>query len=401
MCRHVVFAGLNYQPEKSSGDKNFWSDAIRLIASGLDRVSIISVRKHHLEREELFVGKCRVTIDYILPQLVETPDVHYRRRIFWREGAFPLLWGIVEKTISAHRIMKKLGSLYAEEPFSHVHLMDNFGPSNRGLLKTINKLGAGMSVSAIAHQGRNPFLYHPYLKLSYDLSGASIVAYSRAFADWLVKFGLNDRSVKHIPWGVSPERIGTVGDKASSKEKAGLPADRPLFVWAGYIQQVQRQDFLFLLDCARRALAKGLKATIYFAFKPETFESSFRAFDEPAAGIYVRPTAKDFFDTLKQASDVFLSPILNKNCIIAPPLTWIEFMSIGVPIITTDVPGSGEIIEDGKTGYIVDEHNLVDKMFAIAYAHDSFKENCIRKIREDYNMQDIARRYLELFSKNG
>jgi len=98
MYKHIVLIGLNYQPIRSTGDKNYWVELVPLLARNLDRITILSVRKHTCEVDKLYISGCNVTIRYIHPKFLETPDVKYSRpRIFWRKGAFPSWLGVIEK----------------------------------------------------------------------------------------------------------------------------------------------------------------------------------------------------------------------------------------------------------------------------------------------------------------
>ena len=51
------------------------------------------------------------------------------------------------------------------------------------------------------------------------------------------------------------------------------------------------------------------------------------------------------------------------------PLTLIEGMNVSLPVLATDVGGVGEVVEDGRTGFLVpagDDHALAEKMLLLA-----------------------------------
>ena len=55
------------------------------------------------------------------------------------------------------------------------------------------------------------------------------------------------------------------------------------------------------------------------------------------------------------------------------PLTIIEAMSSGIPIVTTNVGGVGEIIEDNKTGLFIERNNYKDIAYKLKFiSEDSF-----------------------------
>jgi len=401
MYKHIVLVGLNFQPNRSTGDKNYWVELVPLLAKRLNRITVLSVRKHSYKLDKFYINGCNVTIKYIHPRFLETPDVKYSRpRIFWRKGAFPSLLGVVEKKLNISRIADELKSIYREYPFDHIHLMDNFGLGN----KTIVKIGifcrATTSVSAMAYQGKNPFWYHLYLKLSYNIPNLFVVSYSLAFQKKLIEIGLAKNRIRHIPWGVVPSGhdFSFLDNKHLAKKELSLSIKRPLFLWAGYIQQIQKADFLFAFSQARKALREGLNVIFYFAFKPEAKLRGVKHLNNAEDGIIVKTTTVKEFNLLKKAADVFFSPVCNKNVILAPPLTWIEVMGEGTPILTTNVGGVDEVVEDGETGFVAkNKEDLVERLFDISSCYKEMRENCYRKVREKFDIRKAAKKYLKLW----
>ena len=87
---------------------------------------------------------------------------------------------------------------------------------------------------------------------------------------------------------------------------------------------------------------------------------------DPTPGVRVMPTPPEEFAAVLAASDVLFSPIFDRDCIVAPPLTWIEAMAAGLPVLTTDVPGAEELIDVGRTGYLAsDEEQLIERLFLL------------------------------------
>ena len=81
-------------------------------------------------------------------------------------------------------------------------------------------------------------------------------------------------------------------------------------------------------------------------------------------------TPVETFAGLLAASDVLFSPIFDWDCIVAPPLTWIESMAAGLPVLTTDVPGADELVESGRTGYLAkDDTEIITKLFSLRDEH--------------------------------
>jgi glycosyltransferase involved in cell wall biosynthesis len=384
---HVVLLGLNYQRSRSTGDKNFWVDLVPLLAGRIPRITILSVKDHHTAEERTTINGCELRIKYIRPAFLEGPNgAAGKRRIFWKGGAYPRGWGLLEKLLVARALLKTLRSVHAETPFQHVHLMDNFGLANR-ILAT--KVPATVSVSAMAYQGdRITPIYDAFLAWVFSHDNLWVVPYSLAYRDKLLQLDVAPERVCRIPWGV---------DSSAKKPDAPISRrrDRPLFLWAGYVQQIGRADFLYALHMAQAAIARGLNADFFFAFKPESFEREFAVHHRPEAGLSVKTTTAEEFAELKQAASVFFSPVVKRNIILAPPLTWLELLGNGVPIVTTRVPGAAEAVIHGQTGYVADsDQELMAAIFSVAESCASMRRSCVELCQRDYHLEAVRNQYV-------
>lgn len=387
MIEHLVLIGINYRPARSTGDKNFWFELIPRLCGSVKRITILSLRQHDADREEFEINGARVTVRYIQPRLLKNPDAPANKKA--RRGVFPRGLGVAEKVLSVRGILKELRRIRRDCPYQHVHLMDNFGIANRVIAA---RAGSSVSVSAIAYQPRGSRLfYDAFLRLSFGGANTTVVPYSRTYSKRLVQIGVSASKVVRIPWGL---------DCANSVKKRANAGVRPLILWAGYIQQIQRDDFFFAYRSALAALGRGLKADFFFAFKPESFENGFEEYDRPDQGVRVRPTTVEEFAGLREKCDIFFSPIVNAGVIVAPPLTWLEVMASGVPVVTTPVEGADETVMDGVTGFLAEsEEGLADKLFQAVERYKGMRDDCIRVVRESYDMKGIADSYITLWRK--
>ena len=396
---HVVLIGLNFQMEHSTGDKNYWLHLIPLLAKELKHITIISIRDHNGAYQKQIIESCTVEVIYLSPKFLESSSSGPNKiRKYWKQGAFPSWLGVVEKTMNAKALIRILKKIHICIPYQYIHLMDNMGLTNSILARTLE---SPVSVSAMAYQGKKPkWFYENYLRISYKVKNLTVVPYSKAFASKLSQIGINSGNICRIPWGVYIDSTVKPNPeiKISSKKALGLPPKKPLILWTGYIQQITREDFLFAYKQAL-GVCKSFQATFYFAFKPESFESDFVAKNIPEQHVYVTPTDPEKFEQLMSAADILYSPVVNSDCIVAPPLTWIEIMSRGTPIITTSVLGANEIIENGKTGTISNNIELINLLTTLTERPEEIYWNCVKNIQTNYNIQHSAKAYLQLWKE--
>jgi len=78
---HIVLIGLNFFLQRHSGDKNFWINLIPLLATHLNRITILSIRGNSVSTEQYFVNDCQVLVKYFSPKFLEIGNVK-RTKIF-------------------------------------------------------------------------------------------------------------------------------------------------------------------------------------------------------------------------------------------------------------------------------------------------------------------------------
>jgi glycosyltransferase involved in cell wall biosynthesis len=80
------------------------------------------------------------------------------------------------------------------------------------------------------------------------------------------------------------------------------------------------------------------------------------------------------------------------------PLTILEAMATGLPVVATDVAGAGEVIEDGVSGLLVppgDDQTLADALARLASdgaLRASLGSAAVAVVRERFSFEAIARR---------
>ena len=131
--------------------------------------------------------------------------------------------------------------------------------------------------------------------------------------------------------------------------RLGLEPGTFVVLWTGFTQQTSEGDLHSAIRTAQLVL-QDRRAEFVFCFKPEHFKEEFRSFERP--GLKVVSSA-EMFHAARTAADVFLSPIQDARSTAAPPLVWPEILAMGIPILTTGIPGTEEAVVDGESGFAV------------------------------------------------
>lgn len=235
--------------------------------------------------------------------------------LVWFSAIFVNNHSAVANTVAGR--LKKLGVA----TFTHLHLVD------------VDALGG---VSG-----------HPMLALAYERAYTGLLGCSKAICDWLVAEGAPRAKVMEIRNGpgflVSPERARAVA--AARAERDG---ERLAVLYLGRLDHQKGLDAL--IDVHRRAVAAEMPLDWRFVGDAmvdggaAALDDDFRAAIEPAVF-----DADDVIAALDWADVILLLSDYE-----GLPLVLVEAMLLGVVPIATDVGAIGELITDGRDGFLVD-----------------------------------------------
>ncbi len=179
--------------------------------------------------------------------------------------------------------------------------------------------------------------------------GLEIVAVSRNLAEFLsAGFNLPVEAFHIIHPGIPLDDAPEVPTDRERREKAraelGVPPDGPLVVAVGSLFPVK--DHATLLWAA----TKLPQLRIAIAGEGGEAEALHRLAGELgiSARVHLLGLRNDV-DRVLRAGDVFCQPSLSEGL----PLAIIEAMAWGLPVVATRVGGVPEVVEEGKTGYLV------------------------------------------------
>lgn len=345
---HVLLIGVGYFPRRTAGEKNFFVDLAARLRGRLRDLSIVSVNDGPPGDvvQDTPGGPVRI-LNVRRPLHFGDPE-----RFFHRAGgtwSYHHLHGprqeILERQLTLWRLGGRLGELVARGGVDVVHFMDNFG-LGMGWLRT-QLAGPAVTATALRYDPRGA-VYRLYLRRSFGgLDGVACL--TDAYRRILERLGVAGDRLATLRWGPGSEFEVSAARRAAVAARYGLAPGAPLFVWAGFIQQVAEASLRETAELARELTARVSDLHFAFALKPESWRDDFLGL--AGERIHVEHDLPDFPAFLARA-DCLVSPVVRTESTVAPPLTWIEAMALGTPVATTAALGVEEAVIHGETGVV-------------------------------------------------
>jgi D-inositol-3-phosphate glycosyltransferase len=186
----------------------------------------------------------------------------------------------------------------------------------------------------------------------------AITASCPAEAEQLVRlYGARPERIELVPPGVV-HAFFSPGDRAGARTALGLPQDRPVLLFVGRIQPLKG------LDVAVRALAelRDERAMLVAVGGPsgldgEVEEAKVRLLAEEL-GVedrirWIAPQPHYLLSTFYRAADVVLVPSRSESL----GLVALEAAACGTPVVAAAVGGLRTLVEDGRTGFLIDSRD--------------------------------------------
>lgn len=173
----------------------------------------------------------------------------------------------------------------------------------------------------------------------------AVVAVSHATARELTDLKIaRPEQITVIPSGVDVDRFARPRDRAAARAALGIDPGAPVAGWIGRHFEQKRPEQVIL--AARRIVAEVPAARFLMVGDGPLLERSRAAVaDEPRISVLGH---RGDVDTVFAALDVMLLASAWEGL----PRTVIEAHVAGVPVVSTDVNGVGEVVQDGETGFL-------------------------------------------------
>lgn len=201
--------------------------------------------------------------------------------------------------------------------------------------------------------------------------------------------------------GIPRERVGQVYNGIDTDRMAFAPAEnRTGFTIGSAGRLVKVKDFLFMVDIAREVCARGKDVTFLLAGDgPEQGEIERRV---KAYGL------EDRFKLLGHVHDIggFFSSLdvyLNTSKHEGIPMTILEAMARGIPVVAPDVGGMGEVIDGPAQGSLVpgrDAGAFARALLELAGSpekRNGMRATARQRVEERFSTRAMASAYHELY----
>jgi glycosyltransferase involved in cell wall biosynthesis len=151
--------------------------------------------------------------------------------------------------------------------------------------------------------------------------------------------------------------------KEYARNALGLPRNDKIILYMGNLDHSRfPENIVFQM---MKSYATASPRTVLHIFSPKSIENAKRAFQisrqATLAGLekHVMIETRNISDAEKSliynAADVFLFPSTENGVVVEPPLSVLEAMSTGLPVVSSEISSLRELIDDGKNGFFASE----------------------------------------------
>lgn len=221
-------------------------------------------------------------------------------------------------------------------------------------------------------------------------------------SEWLQKLALQSpvlkgKKILHIPNGIDTSLFCPAENKVQIKQEFGIsPEQKVLLFTAEKLMQSEQKGGAALLEILKKLDQEMAMPVTLLTLGQGNLPLTFEQLKVKPLG-YVSDQ-KQIIKAL-QASDLFLFPTKADNL----PNTLIEAIACGLPCITYDVGGCGEIIKNGENGFLVPPFEVNPFVEAIKGLLEdqnkfvTFSDVARKYAVENFEVSEMARRYFEVF----
>lgn len=216
--------------------------------------------------------------------------------------------------------------------------------------------------------------------------------------------GLSDNRIKVIPNVVTGSQKYRKYDKAMAKESIGFNKKENIVTYIGHFTHIKGVEFL--VEPFSRVLEKFPETKLVLAWSgrgsPKNIE---RVVEKSGIKNKTMFFGKVNVTKLLSASDVFVLPYVFTFGTQCFPNLLLEAFSVGVPIVTSDIPPIPEVVTNGETGLLVppaDSEEIAEAVINLL-SNEKIRSEMMEKQRkvakERFDSEKVAQQYIDLYKE--
>ena len=203
---------------------------------------------------------------------------------------------------------------------------------------------------------------------------------SRAIGEYFEEIGC--KNIKVIPNGIDPGKFENLTKK---------PHDGFVIITVARLEKVKGTEYLIGAFARLSLLGRLSLVIIGDGSERKNLENLVKKLNLEERVEFLGEIPNERIPEYLAGADCFVLPSLKEGF----GIVVLEAMAAGVPVVASKVGGIMDIIEDGKTGLLVEPGNSEDIAKAIREAHSGRK--FFKADLEKYNWQNIAERVFKIY----
>lgn len=236
-------------------------------------------------------------------------------------------------------------------------------------------------------------------RITYSLLPHKVVTVSEYVRQYLIKEGISPEKVLAVPTGIDLTRFDPEKTVDGLRQELKLGQDIPIVGTIAILRY--RKGHHILLDSVPLVAEKIPQAVFVFAGNGPQKENIINKIQSMGISdrIFMLGLRSDIPEILKSI-DLFVLPTLQE----ALGTSFLEAMAMGKPVIGTNVDGVGEVIENGRNGYIVEPNNpfaLAETIIKALQNKEEAKAMGIegrKMVRQNYTVEKMYKSMYALYS---
>lgn len=202
--------------------------------------------------------------------------------------------------------------------------------------------------------------------------------------------------------GFDFERVSNLPDKNSVKKSFNITTPYVIGMVGGF---TKRKDYKTYLSAAEAVLSKRDDVTFLGIGDGETLQACQALVSQGSKGRIIftgRQQAVEALINIFSIGSLATDPLYHSEGI---PNAIMECMALGKPVIATDAGGTGELLIDGETGFLIPPHDpeslsqriiqlLDDPALALRMGNEGEK-----RLHDVFNLEKMTNSYITLYKK--